>query len=437
VPVALFAVGRWLWALAQHAPILFGEGAVAHAAVLARTGQEYGPYPPDAIFVAANYPPLYFHLAGLGDPFITGRVLSIGATLFVVGAIGYRARRAGWPLAVVLAASFVATMPVAVWGAALKPDLVALALIVGAVLALDARRAVLAGALAALAIWTKPTEALPAFTLLGYLAFVDRRGLLRGAASGLVTLVVVALVTHLPDAAMFEHVWRWNQLEWHPDQAFLLLFVGLLIAGVAFVAFGVLRPFDAIGAYAVGAFGVALLGGREGATVNYLLDILAATWLALATAAPRLRNAHVFPVALAVQLLVALVLLDPLGVLPGRAISTGAWASPDRARAVHDLAGAVFPEDAGLLVVEGRPVAIDDLFLWSRLHDRLNDTLILDAVRGGAFNYVVSEVDLTHLDSAPLWEQQRWHPALVAAVLSEYRLSERRGALFVYARVGP
>ena len=405
--------------------------------MLARDRLEYGPYPPGALFVAANYPPLYFHLASLGDPFVTGRVLSIGATLFVAGAIAYRARRAGWPLALVLAAAWIATMPVAVWGAALKPDLVALALIVGAVLALDARRAMLAGALAALSIWAKPTEALPAVTLLGYLAFVDRRGLVRGAVAGVVTLVVVAVLTHVPDTAMFEHVWRWNQLEWHPDQAFLLMFVGLLIAGVAFVAFGVLRPFDAVGAYAVGALGVVLLGGREGATVNYLLDLLAATWLALAAAAPRLRTAHVFPVGLAVQLLVALVLLDPLGILPGRAINTGAWESPEDARAVHTLEGAVFAEDAGLLVVDGRPVAVDDLFLWSRLQDRLHDTTVIDAVRGGAFNYVVSEVDLANLGSAPLWERQRWHPALVAAVLSEYRFSERRGALFVYQRVGP
>lgn len=405
--------------------------------MFARDRLEYGPYPPGALFVAANYPPLYLHLAGVGDPFVTGRALSIAGTLFVAGAIAYRARRGGWPIALVLAAAWIATMPVAVWGAALKPDLVALALIVAAVLAVDARRAVLAGVLAALAIWTKPTEALPALTLLGYLAIVDRRGLLRGAAAGLATLVVAALVTHVPDAAMFEHVWRWNQLEWHPDQAFLLVFVGLLIAGVAFVAFGVLRPFDAVGAYAVGALGVALLGGREGATVNYLLDLLAATWLALATAAPRLRNAHVFPVALAAQLLVALALLDPLGILPGRAINTGAWESPEDARAVRALEGAVFAEDAGWLVVDGRPVAVDDLFLWSRLQDRLRDTTVVDAVRGGAFNYVVSQADLAHLESAPLWEQQRWHPALVAAVLSEYRLSERRGALFVYERTRP
>ena len=36
-----------------------------------------------------------------------------------------------------------------------------------------------------------------------------------------VALIGVALVTHLPDGAMYEHVVTWNQLAWHPDQALL------------------------------------------------------------------------------------------------------------------------------------------------------------------------------------------------------------------------
>ena len=80
--IALAAIARWLWAVSLNGPVLYGEGAVAHAAILARdrleytAGASYGGAPP--IFTAANYPPLFFHLAGLGDPFVTGRVLSIG-----------------------------------------------------------------------------------------------------------------------------------------------------------------------------------------------------------------------------------------------------------------------------------------------------------------------------------------------------------------------
>jgi len=432
--LALVAIARWGWALLQHAPVLFGEGAVAHAAMLARDRLEYGPYPADAIFVAANYTPLFFHLAAIGDPFVTGRIASIVSTLFVAAAIAYRARRAGVLAAGGLAAAWLAAAPVAVWGPAMKPDLVALALTVAAVLAIDSRRPALAGALLALAIWAKPTEAFPAIALFAYLLLTQRRGVAPFVLSAVVATIVAAVATHLPDGAMLEHVWRWNQLAWHPDQAVLLGIVGLLVAGVPIVALAVLRPRDAIGAYAVGALVVVALGGREGATINYLLDLLAATWLAIAAALPRIATSRVFPIAVVAQTIVAVVLLDPTGILPGRAINTGAWESPERAAVVRSLGGALLVEDSGLLVANGRTPAVDDLFLWSRLQDERGDTRLLDAVRGGTFDAVVSETDLAQLEAAPLWERQRWHPALVEAVLSRYRLTDRVVGLYVYER---
>ena len=167
-PLALIAIAHWLWAISLHAPILYGEGAVAHAAILARGRLEYaspaGPNGP--IFIAANYPPLYFQLAGIGDPFVTGRVLSIAGTLFVAGAIAWRARAGGSLVAVSLATVWLAAIPVAVWGPVVKPDLIALALTVGAVLVLERGRSpIVAGIVIALAISAKPTAALPALAL--------------------------------------------------------------------------------------------------------------------------------------------------------------------------------------------------------------------------------------------------------------------------------
>ena len=438
VPLALVAAGRWLWALAQHAPILYGEGAVAQAALLARDRLEYGPYPSDPIFVAANYPPLYFHLAGLGDPFVTGRALSIAATLFVAGAIAYRARGGGRLLTAALAASWLACAPVAIWGAAIKPDLVALALMVGAVLALDMRRAALGGALAALALWTKPTEGLPAVALLLYLLATDRRRAVRFTGAGIVAVAIAAVLTHLPDPAMFEHVVTWNALDWHADQAFLLALLGLLVAGASLVALGVLRPRNAVGAYAIGAIGVVALGGRDGATINYLLDLLTAAWLAMAAAVP-VRASRVLPVAIVAQLAVATLLLDPLGILSGRAISTGAWEPAGRTSVITAIRGVgvidlgpLLVEDSGLLVATGRWPQVDDLFLWSRLQDRCTDLWLLAAVSSGSFIAIVSELDLAHLDVAPLWARQRWHPSLVSAVLARYMLDRSENGLFIY-----
>ncbi|TMD52416.1 MAG: hypothetical protein E6I83_08895 [Chloroflexi bacterium] len=62
--LALYAVGRWLVAFADRTAVLYGEGAVANAAGLARAGVAYLDVDPQR-FVAANYPPVYFHLASI------------------------------------------------------------------------------------------------------------------------------------------------------------------------------------------------------------------------------------------------------------------------------------------------------------------------------------------------------------------------------------
>ncbi|HYR93603.1 MAG TPA: hypothetical protein VEP48_05295 [Methylomirabilota bacterium] len=439
VPLMAVAVGRWLWALFAHVPILYGEGAVAHAALLARDRLEYvTPAAGDqTLFVAANYPPLYFHLASVGDPFVTGRILSIAATVAVALAIAMRARPAGLLAATAIAASWIASAPVAIWGAAIKPDLVALAFTVGAVVTVG-RRPLLAGALIALAVWAKPTAGLPALALAAYLVAQDRGALPRYLGGALASIAAAAVLTVIPDSGMLEHVVTWNALPWHPEQVLLISVLGLVVAGAVVLVSatgGALR--GPLAAYAVAALGVVVFGGREGATINYLLDLTTVAWLGVAGIAPRLATGIAFPITLAAQTLFAIALLDPLGVLPGRAITTGAWAPPARIDVVRAIPGRLLVEDAGLLVVDGRAAAVDDIFLWSRLESRgdfaLGDRLLV-AARDGAFDAIVSETDLDHIATAPTYEQQRWDTALVTAVLSRYRLDREAGGLFIYAR---
>src|SRR6185503_4009662 len=125
--LALYALVQWLVALVNRIPVLYGEGAVANAARLARDGIAYLDPDPER-FVAANYPPLYFHLASIIDPFVSGRIASIAATLAVAAMVFVTARSAGRLAAAGLAAGWLALAPVMIWGAALKPDLIALGL---------------------------------------------------------------------------------------------------------------------------------------------------------------------------------------------------------------------------------------------------------------------------------------------------------------------
>ncbi|HKW77609.1 MAG TPA: hypothetical protein VJQ09_00840 [Candidatus Limnocylindria bacterium] len=455
--LALFGIAHWLVALVIRGPVLYGEGAVAHAAILARdgleytTGASYGDTAP--IFTAANYPPLYFHLAAIGDdPFVTGRLVSIVATLFVAAAIAWRARPAGRLVAASLAIAWLASVPVIQWGPAVKPDLVALAFTVGAVMALDRERPrhALAGALLGYAAMAKPTALLPAIAMFVFVWRADRRAALRSLGAGLIGAIAVALVTHGPDDAARVHVIDWNALPWHFDLAVSLALLGLVLLAVPLLTIAVTRPSRTIvTAYAVGATGIVILGGREGATINYLLDLSAAVALAVAGRAPLLATAWRYPIAAIAQAALAVLLLSPFGMIPGRTVTTGAWGEGSRIAAVRAIRGTLLVEDSGLLVATGREPLVDDVFLWSRNRARevaggfsfAEGERLLNAVRATKFDAVISEADLTSLDEVGGFERQRWHPDLVNAILDRYRLDRGLSGgggsiLFVYVPRG-
>ncbi|HEV8655125.1 MAG TPA: hypothetical protein VGR85_06405 [Candidatus Limnocylindria bacterium] len=431
--LALVVVANWIWAITLRAPVLYGEGAVAHAAILARDRLEYaaGGHYGDAapIFTAANYPPLYFHLAGLGDPFEIGRAISIVATLFVAGAIAFRGRAAGGVVAGAIALAWIVSIPVMQWGLAVKPDPLALALTVGATLALARARPMplVAGVLIGLAAMAKPTALLPGLALLAFVARRDPRGAAGGVVGGFVAASLVALVTHGPDDLFEMHVIDWNALPWRPELAAPLVLIALLVLAVPIATVIATRAgHGAVFAYLVGAIGVLLLGGREGATVNYFLDLSAALALAAAGVAPRLSVSLGYPAASIAQLALGAILLNPFPATPSLLAPTGKWADPWYVGFVRDNApGTVLAEDSGLLVASGREPLVDDLFLWSRNYATGKSfpegPALLAAVRAGRFDAIVSEVDLERIDVGPGYERQRWHPDLVAAVLERYQ----------------
>ncbi len=438
--LALYALSQWLTALANRTAVLYGEGAVANAARLARDGIAYLDADPSR-FVAANYPPLYFHLASIVDPFVTGRAASIVATLAVAGMVFASARAAGRLAAAALAAGWLALAPVMIWGPALKPDLVALALTALAVVLLDRRRelAPIAGFALVFAALAKPTALLPAAALLAWLAWSDRATLARcgfGAAVAVVAAAVTVYMDSVPD--MWRHVVTWNALSWSVDQAVSVAVIGALVIGVPLGIVAFTRGLGgARAAYLAGALAIVVLGGREGATINYLLDLTVAIALSLAAVAPRFRPSALVPLVLLAQLVVGTFALDPLRVIPGRVPTTGAWSDQLRGGTISlafHVDGRYLLEDSGLLANSGIPPVVDDLFLWSRLVERgiIDADPIVNQVREGRVDTVIAQTDLEHLDAAPAFERQRWSGVLVQAVLERYRLTSHIGDLWIY-----
>lgn len=437
--MALLSVLEWADALVSGRPVLYGEGAVAHAAILLRDGAAYR----DAAgTVAANYPPLFLGLSSLGDPFRVGRAITMASALSVALIAWWRARDGGPLAAVAIALTWLALAPVAIWGAAVKPDLLAVAATFAGVALLERSRgggpgAFAAGALLELALWAKPTAALPALAVLAWTLVAARRAFVP-ALAGLVAVaaLAVAWVIALGPADVWRHVILWNALSWSAEQALLLGVIAAATVGLLLALALVERAVSGIAlAYVLGAAAIALLGGREGATINYLLDLAAAFVFALARIAPRLRRSAAFPIAAAIQLAIGVSLLTPFGVLPGRVPTTGAWGRPERAATVSQLGpGTHLVEDSGLLVVAGRDPAIDDLYLWSRLATlgRIDPVPVIAAVQRGSYASIVSEADLTRLDAAPAYERARWHPALVSAIVERYALERTTGILWIY-----
>jgi hypothetical protein len=336
-------------------------------------------------------------------------------------------------VAAAIALAWLASIPVMQWGLALKPDPLALALTVGATLALARARPLplVAGVLIGLAVMAKPTALLPGIALLAYVARRDPFGASRGLMGGLVAALAVAVVTYGPDDAFRLHVIDWNALPWRPELAVPLAVIALIVLAVPVATLVATRAGGgAVGAYLVGAIGVLVLGGREGATVNYFLDLSAALALAAATVAPRLSLGMRYPVASVVQLAIGVVILNPFPTTPSLLAPTGKWGDPSLVAYVRDyVPGTVLLEDSGLLVASGREPIVDDLFLWSRTYaaDRpfLEGGELLAAVREARFDAIVSEVDLERIDVGPGYERQRWHPDLVAAVLERYQRGTR------------
>jgi GNAT superfamily N-acetyltransferase len=278
---------------------------------------------------------------------------------------------------------------------------------------------VLFGALGALALFAKPTALLPVAAVLAYLAWRDRPAAARAtvALAAVIAVGGALVLARSGPAGVYEHLVVHNAFPYDPRNPVLLAaLAALLVGGLAVLA---ARHGDGMGrAYLAGAAGVVLLGGHEGATFNYLLDLVAASCLVLSRApigslalAPAVLTGHLVAT-------LALTLAGPLG-----APSLSQHAARVAVVAGLPSDGTYYAEDSGPLIAAGLRPAVDDTYVWARLVAlgvRADD--VTPRVEARAFRAIVSDGPLDQLGSAPEFRRQRWPPALVEAVLRNYRL---------------
>ena len=434
--VALITAGHtlidWVTVVASGVSTGYGEGAVAHAGqIVARGGDPYAAEPAGT-FVGAIYPPLAYVVAALGGslgPFTALRIANVVALCAVAALVAWRAR-ANPPVAVALGASFLALFPVAAWGSGARVDPMAVAFTGFAVVTAssDPRRAALAGLFAALAVAAKLTAVVPLAVVFAYFLWRERAVALRlGLAVAVASLaVLVVVLTRFEPAGLWKHLVVYNTFPYDVRNPVLLVILGLVLLG-SFVVFAWLVADGRMRAYLLGGLAVVALGGHEGATINYLLDLAVASCLALA---PSIATRSGRAPALFAAQLVATLFLSTVGPFapPAQAILA---ARTDAARTLP--AGPIYAEDSGPLVAAGIEPIIDDPYQWARMValGTLVDE-VTPRVRSGGFAAVVADVPLDKLADAAHFEQQRWPAELTAAVLERYRLDRHEGTLWIY-----
>lgn len=201
--------GLYLYAVAQMLPYpypleVYETSNLAQSIVFLKTGQIYAE--PTFHHQAMMYMPLYFYATAaamtlFGKTLLAGRVVSLLATLAIVGIIYRWLRREQFPsaFAAAAAATFLGLFyMLGKWYHTVHVDMLMVALLWAGLLLLhfskNTRHAIVAGAVLALAFYTKQQTALVVAPLLLIMALYDfRRAFVAGFAMGAAALALVAL----------------------------------------------------------------------------------------------------------------------------------------------------------------------------------------------------------------------------------------------------
>ena len=455
---ALLLFLRHGWdALAFSFPLNYGEGPLLDQA--ARLADFENIYPGDlgeAPYTISNYPPFYLLVQApfvwlFGPEFWYGRMislLSVGATaLFVALTLHTLTRDRIAALAAGL--TFPAVPYVLRWSSLGRVDLLGLALSWAGLFAVvrwpERRRAVVVAALLFVAaVSTRQTYVLaaPLTAFVWLLAQGRRRRALElaGVSCG-VGLASFAALNVATDGGFFLHTvtanindFRWERVSFNALGA-LLACPLLLLGGLAFLWKAPRdRAWWLVGPYLALSVPSALLVGKVGSDVNYLLELSAA--LCLATGAliawqrqrPRLRALLIS--LLAVQVLaLAQSSLVPAGLQDYVVDSEGEVRQLSRIVAEAD--GPVLTDEyMGLLPLNGKRIQLQpfEMTQLSRHDGAWNQDRAVRSIRQEEYAVVM------------MWEppfardikQDRWTEKMLGAVEAHYEPEERLADMVVY-----
>jgi hypothetical protein len=485
--VAVVALVRLLIRTADHFSfavrcpyeIEYGEGVLLQYALnIARGGQVFGDYH-HYPYVAATYPPFYPLLAAagvkvFGVTLVFGRVLSVLATLGIVMLMWMMVRRSAQRSggAVYAVLFFIAAPIVCWWGPVMRVDVLAVFLGVAGLYCVmrGGRWLIPAVALMALAVYTRQSNLAPLAASVAYLWWVgERRNAALVAASWCVLVIgAFAVLQAASHGWFYQHVVVANRNLWQMSQLVELcatalpawpapFLVGLVGAGFALAGArgrtsaprqdAGAHPARLLGLYFVFAIAVTLTAGKVGASVNYLVEPLAASCLVTGIAYDRLaartgswagKAAWVALCLLAAAVPMRLI-IDP-GVeqyMPYRSSRADIMRGGKAAVAmIRSARGDVLSEDTGLLPISGKPVVLDPHKMTSLFHDgEWDQRPLLRDIAARKFALIITRWDPEGgaTDKWGAYGTYRWSIGMGRAIMRNYYLVKHVGFLYITA----
>lgn len=453
------------WAhLTYPFPMDYAEGpCLDRALAVARGGSLYPPIG-DPPYVAWVYTPLYAWLCALaarsaGATYAFGRALSLIATVAAALLIYAIARRQtgsrAW--AVMAPLLFLGSHVVALWAAAMRVDMMGVALGLGGLAVLGAGSSlVLAGVLFGLAFLCKQSLVAGFAAAVLFLGFSRRR---RDLALLVLSFAVVAggtcawmmwstggsFASHTVVANL--NPWTFRQLVSTGGQSLSRHVIAAAVGLFGYLVLTRKRRLPLEGYYLLTAFATAMFAGKVGSGDNYFIDYVAALSLAAGVGGKHLAdriNAEVRSGLgdLAVAVLLALHTFLAPPPMRVHALSAQTAGLAEVARALAHVPGPVLCEDPGLAPLAGHRIWLQPFeFTQMALSGRWDQTPVVEVLRRGEVAVVALQFDpwdARHRDPGGAWRWGRFTDEMVAAIRAAYRIERRiEGTYLLVPKAGP
>lgn len=433
----------------------YGEGphlgralAVAEGRAI-YTGIEEYPY------VVDNYPPVFDLVSGLlvrafGVSFWGGRAVSVAAALFssvIIALVAMALTGRRW-IGLVCGLLFPAAAGVGYWSVLYRVDMLGLLFSLGGIALVyryqGTSRVYLSVPLFLLGLYTRQSLIAAPLSALIYLFSRDRRRALNclfllavGGAS------VFLVLDHVTSGQFHLHIVKYTVTTFQPVRAVqqYLKFVRahpiLLGLATAYALYSLSRKENSlIVDYFIVSGLVALTVGKVGSSVNYFLEVIAASCILTGLLIGHLRHqdyralpgsprvVSMVPILLATLLLVQLAFADP----PHQPSAAELDASEKVSAYVRDAIGMVISEDMGLLVLNGKRIYLQPWIMTQLAREGIwNQSGILGDIRERSFSLIILKFELHSTPSG------RFTPEMIRAMeRANYTLLDQAGPFWVY-----